>query len=375
MLFVLTFLLLYTAMHALVYWGIQPLLAGHALLPGLVKICMGVMILAPVLIRLLDRNGYPAMARGLAWLGYSWMGLIFLAFSLLSVVAAWHLLALGLLALRPAMPRLSVHGPACASVVLLLALGGGLYGFFEATDLRLERVVLVSDKLAPGRHPLRIVQVSDLHLGLLHRDETLAPVVSRIRELQPDVLVATGDVVDAQLDHLDGLHSLWHELQPPLGKFAVTGNHEYYAGLKPSLAYLEASGFTVLRGQSAAAGADLILVGVDDPAGGASQEEAPLLAGLPRDRFIVLLKHRPHIDAAAAGLFDLQLSGHTHRGQIFPFNLVTRLVYPLQNGLYPLAGGGWLYTSRGTGSWGPPMRLGAPPEITLIEIRPAPAGE
>ena len=374
MLFVLTFLILYTAMHALVYWGIQPLLAGHALLPGLVKVCMGVMILAPILIRLLDRNGYPAMARGLAWLGYSWMGLIFLAFSLLSVVAAWHLLALGLRAVRPGMPLLSVHGPACAAVVLLLALGGALYGVFEATDLRLERVVLVSDKLAPGRPPLRIVQVSDLHLGLLHRDETLAPVVSRIRELQPDVLVATGDVVDAQLDHLDGLHSLWHEIQPPLGKFAVTGNHEYYAGLKPSLAYLEASGFTVLRGQSAAVGADLILVGVDDPAGGAGQAEAPLLAGLPRERFIVLLKHRPHIDAAAAGRFDLQLSGHTHRGQIFPFNLVTRLVYPLQNGLYPLAGGGWLYTSRGTGSWGPPMRLGAPPEITLIEIRPA-AGE
>ena len=371
MLFVLTFLILYTAMHALVYWGIQPLLAGHALLPGLVKVCMGVMILAPILIRLLDRNGYPAMARGLAWLGYSWMGLIFLAFSLLSVVAAWHLLALGLRAVRPGMPLLSVHGPVCAAVVLLLALGGALYGFFEATDLRLERVVLISDKLAPGRPPLRIVQVSDLHLGLLHRDETLAPVVSRIRELQPDVLVATGDVVDAQLDHLDGLHSLWHEIQPPLGKFAVTGNHEYYAGLKPSLAYLEASGFTVLRGQSAAVGADLILVGVDDPAGGAGQAEAPLLAGLPRERFIILLKHRPHIDAAAAGRFDLQLSGHTPPGQIFPFNLVTRLVYPLQNGLYPLAGGGWLYTSRGTGSWGPPMRLGAPPEITLIEIRAA----
>ena len=82
----------------------------------------------------------------------------------------------------------------------------------------------------------------------------------------------------------------------------------------------------------------------------------------------MLLKHRPLIDKKAAGLFDLQLSGHAHRGQIFPFNLLTAFEYPLQNGLYDLPDGGWLYTSRGTGSWGPPMRILSPPEITLFEI-------
>ncbi|MEZ4484078.1 MAG: hypothetical protein R2864_05610 [Syntrophotaleaceae bacterium] len=110
------------------------------------------------------------------------------------------------------------------------------------------------------------------------------------------------------------------------------------------------------------------LVGVDDPTGGQHPHEAQLLAQNRQGLFTLLLKHRLRIDPKAAGLFDLQLSGHAHRGQIFPFNLLTALEYPLQDGLHDLPAGGWLYTSRGTGSWGPPMRIFSPPEITLFEI-------
>jgi predicted MPP superfamily phosphohydrolase len=92
---------------------------------------------------------------------------------------------------------------------------------------------------------------------------------------------------------------------------------------------------------------------------------------LDRGLFTLLLKHRPRLNRQALGLFDLQVSGHAHRGQIFPFNLLTALEYPLQDGLYPLDGGGHLYASRGTGTWGPPMRILSPPEITLFEIVPA----
>jgi hypothetical protein len=367
-LFLITFLTIYGAMHALVFWGVHPLLAGHRALPSLTASWMGLMVIAPVLVRLLDRAGLALPARALAWVGYSWMGFLFLAFTLFALFALWHLLAIGLAKLAPGWPLLTPHRPAGAALVLLAALAAGLYAFHEAACLQVETVRIPSTKLPPAVERLRLVQVSDLHLGLLHREEVLAPLVARIEELAPDLLVATGDVVDAQISHLEELSALWGRLQPPLGKFAVTGNHEFYAGLGQSLDYLRRSGFTVLRGEAVAMDGTLTIAGVDDPAGRTEPDEVPLLEKTDRRLFTVLLKHRPWVEPRAAALFDLQLSGHAHRGQIFPFNLLTGLFYPMQDGLYPLAGGARLYASRGTGTWGPPMRLLAPPEVTLIEI-------
>jgi len=252
-------------------------------------------------------------------------------------------------------------------VVVLTVVAASFYGLYEADNLRVEQVRIVSDRLPPGTPPLRIAQVSDLHLGLIHRDEALAPIISRLQQLRPDLLVATGDIVDAQLNHLDELVALWRRIEPPLGKYAVTGNHEYYAGLEQALDFLERSGFEVLRNRSLEVGELLKITGVDDPARGGRPDELKALdARSPL--FTLLLKHRPRFEENSQGLFDLQLSGHAHRGQIFPFNLLTGLEYPMQDGLYTLAEGQRLYTSRGTGTWGPPMRIGSPPEITLIEV-------
>jgi len=370
-LFLLVFFTLYGAMHALVFWGMHPLLRGHPALPTLTAGWMALMAVAPVAVRLLDRGGLEAPARALAWVGYSWMGFLFLAACLFACVALLHLAALFLARVSPALPLLTPHRPAGAAAVLLVVLVAGLYGFHEASRLRVERVSLVTDRLPPERPRLRIVQISDLHLGLINREETLAPLVAAIEALEPDLLVATGDIVDAQIDHLDELVGLWQRLDPPLGKFAVTGNHEFYAGLRQGLSFLERGGFTVLRGETAQAG-PVQIVGIDDPAGRGNPDERPLLRGADRSRFTLLLKHRPLIADGAEGLFDLQLSGHTHRGQIVPFNYLTALRFPLQDGLYTLAGGSRLYTSRGTGTWGPPMRVGSPPEVTLIELVRAP---
>ncbi len=180
-------------------------------------------------------------------------------------------------------------------------------------------------------------------------------------------MVATGDIVDAQIDHLDGMSELWQRLKPPLGKFAVTGNHEFYAGLDQALQFLERSGFTVLRGKGVTVAETVTLVGIDDPTGD-KQNETNHLTRHQRGLFTLLLKHRPRVNEKAADLFDLQLSGHAHRGQIFPFNYVTALEYPKQDGLYSLPSGSHLYTSRGTGTWGPPMRVLSSPEITLFEV-------
>jgi predicted MPP superfamily phosphohydrolase len=182
--------------------------------------------------------------------------------------------------------------------------------------------------------------------------------------------VATGDIVDGQGDDFNELarHSLTYK--PPKGAYAVIGNHEVYAGLDNSLRFLRNAGFTVLRGESVAAGG-ITLMGIDDPAAGmrgsnARTDTNKALASVTNDDFIVLLKHQPVADKETQ--FDLQLSGHIHGGQIFPFGILTRLVYGVSTGLTRLDDARKLYVSRGTGTWGPPIRIFSSPEITLIKI-------
>jgi predicted MPP superfamily phosphohydrolase len=155
--------------------------------------------------------------------------------------------------------------------------------------------------------------------------------------------------------------------------FAVTGNHEFYAGLPQALSFTEQAGFRLLRNEAISLDNALTLAGVDDPAAlhGVERKGVPehdLLQGVSRGRFTVLLKHRPVMDTTSLGLFDLQLSGHVHKGQIFPFNLLTHLFYPVKMGFSTYANGSSLYVSRGTGTWGPPIRFLAPPEITVITL-------
>ncbi|WP_298039619.1 metallophosphoesterase [uncultured Desulfuromonas sp.] len=366
--FLTVFLSLYSAMHALVYRGIRPLLPeGFRLrLPGLLFLALTVT--APVSARLLERLGQEAPARSMAFFGYLWMGFLFLAFSgfvlLLLIGLARRLFWLFS---RQSNPP-SWRSRAGAVTVLTCALLTGAYGFYEAGQLRVESVRIETDKLPAGVERIRVAQISDLHLGLILRRGTAEKLAAAIRELEPDLLVSTGDMVDARIHHLPELIAPFAALSPPLGKFAVTGNHEYYAGISQAGEFLRRCGFTLLRGESAAVGPGLLLAGIDDPAGGEDPDELALLKKGAPDRYTILLKHRPWVDKEALAHFDLQLSGHAHRGQIFPFNLVTGLEYPMQDGLYALAGGARLYTSRGTGTWGPPIRVLSPPELTLIEI-------
>ncbi|NLV24751.1 MAG: metallophosphoesterase [Deltaproteobacteria bacterium] len=370
-LFFIIFILIYLSMHGVVFWGIHPLLKGHSALPTLTWLWMGAMVLTPLSIRFLEREGWQLTARALAWVGFSWMGLIFLAFVAFALLGCWELLIRLARWGFPSWPCLSLHGAVSAALVMAVVVAAVFYGFHEATDLRVERIRIASAKIPPGSRTLTIAQVSDLHLGLIHREEALAPITARLKELAPDMVVATGDIVDAQISHLDGLSSLWLDIDPPLGKFAVTGNHEYYAGLSQALDFFQRSGFVVLHNRVQIVTELLAVAGLDDPVGRPSIDERMIAETPLNGRFTILLKHRPRFNEKAAGLFDLQLSGHAHRGQMFPFNFFTALEYPMQDGLYELPGGAFLYASRGTGTWGPPMRIASPPEITLFEIVPA----
>jgi hypothetical protein len=251
--------------------------------------------------------------------------------------------------------------------LLWLTVGVWVAGFFSARHPRVERLTIYSDKIPPGPG-LRIAQISDVHLGILIGRQRLDRILQQLTALQPDILVSTGDLVDAEAHHLDGLSERLAAYQPRYGKFAITGNHERFAGLEHALDFHVRAGFTLLRGEAMEVAEGIALAGVDDPAVRASAtDEARMLAAIPAGRFVVLLKHQPVIDPQSR--FDLQLSGHTHNGQIFPFNLLVKTVYPLIAGRYDLADGRLLYVSRGTGTWGPPIRVLAPPEITLIELK------
>lgn len=366
-LFLLAFVGIYGVMHYVVWRGVLPLLPLHPLVVPLAQAWVLLMIAAPLLGRLFERNGADLPARIAAWGGYLWLGFLFIAFALFALRALCSLLVLLVNRSVPALALSPLPASASAAVVLVLTLLLGGYALYEATALRIETVKISSAALPPEMTSLRIVQISDLHLGLIHRQGMLRTVVEKIQSLRPDLLVATGDMVDARLDHLEGLIPLTASLTPPLGKYAVTGNHEVYAGMKGALDFLQQGGFTLLRNQRIDVQPGLIIVGVDDPATGKARPEKEFLPE-NKEGFTLLLKHRPSVDPACSGRFDLQLSGHAHRGQIFPFNLLTGLHYPQQDGLYSLAQGAYLYASRGTGTWGPPMRLFAPPEITLFII-------
>jgi hypothetical protein len=204
-------------------------------------------------------------------------------------------------------------------------------------------------------------------------EERLKKITALVREAAPDILVSTGDLVDGQGDDFARYMESFRKIEPRYGKFAVTGNHEFYAGLDRSLSLTRGAGFTVLRGQGVTVGGMVNIAGVDDPVSRdprtyREDQEETMLSGLPPGYFTVFLKHQPRVSRKTLDKFDVQLSGHTHKGQIFPFNFVTRLFFPKQGGFFSLSPRSSLYASRGTGTWGPPIRVLSPPEVTVIDL-------
>jgi len=372
-LFLLSFLLIYGSFHLYFFFRVK----GAFTLPGwgllLLAVFLLVMIAAPILVRISERSGYNNIAMLLAYIGYIWMGVVFLFAAAALAVDCYRVLIwiIGLLLHKKLLFQL---GPKPAFYIpLIFALVITVLGTFEAWDIRLEKVTLASKKIPPALNGLRIVQISDVHLGLIVRHKRLEKILAAVKKANPDIFVSTGDLVDGQINNLEGLAEMLQEIKPRLGKYAVTGNHEFYAGLHESLAFTKKAGFTVLRNTGANVTNSFNIAGVDDKARNYfSKEDQPaesdMLKKLDRKNFTLLLKHRPTIDQESLGLFDLQLSGHTHKGQMFPFNIVTLLYFPVHWGILNPVDHSFLYVSRGSGTWGPPIRFLSPPEVTLIKL-------
>lgn len=379
-LFLLIFFLLYGGMHLYVLVKAKSALSFGTLTDFYLYAFMLIMTLAPLIIRWSEKFEFENFARFMAYAGYSWMGILFLFFSAslcldiyyLIIHTAGHTAGLifhkNLSTLIPSS-TLSFYMP------LILSLAIAIYGYFEALNIRTERVIIKTHKIPEEIGRLRIVHISDVHVGLIVGEKRLTRILAEVKNASPDILVSTGDLVDGQIDNITKLAELFKEIQPAYGKFAVTGNHEFYAGMDQALNFTKKAGFRVLRGEGIATGGIINIAGVDDPDGKRynlyiDMPEKDLLSSLPADKFTILLKHRPEVDNDAQVFFDLQLSGHTHKGQIFPFSIITELYYrnTTHAGKLRLVNDSYLYVSRGTGTWGPPMRFLSPPEVTVIDL-------
>lgn len=377
-LFLLTFLSVYGAIHLYLFVKARSALSSGTGASVAMALFLAAMVVAPIAVRLLDRHGMHLAGRYLAYVAYTWMGLLFFFFWLSLCLDAYNV-SMKLLALLPGWSAGSLvwKGRGSFTFITLAVLFLGGLSAYSAWQIRLERVVLPTTKLPPQMDNLTIAQISDVHLGPMVGARRLSRIIRILERVKPDLVVATGDLVDAQMDKLDNLAAMLATLKPPMGKFAIAGNHEFYAGIRQSGRFMKAAGFKLLRNEDFKLNGFFTIVGVDDPAGKrryaetgmVGKKEKILLADSDSEKFTLLLKHRPTVDEESVGRFDLQLSGHTHGGQIFPFNLITRIFYPNQRGLHRLDKASVLYVSRGTGTWGPPMRFLSPPEVTLVELQ------
>lgn len=378
LLFFVTFFVLYGMINLYFFLKLRAAFKPTQPVKLIAGLTLFMLTFVPALIRFFERQGHESLAISLSYVGYLWMAFIVLFFFfgiITDLIRVIFSLGKKIGILNPfAVPRgvIGIKGDKISFLLpLLVSTVLVIYGLIEASSLRVERVSIKTEKIHQN---LRIVQISDVHLGLLIRERKLSKIASEIKRLSPDILVSTGDLVDGQIEHLDGLSEILRDISTRYGKFAVTGNHEFYRDIEKSLSFMSKAGFTVLRNQGVfIEELNLSIVGVDDPESvrfghKAKVSENDLLSEFADKGFVLLLKHRPIVEAQSVGLFDLQLSGHTHKGQFFPFGLVTALYYEKHAGCLSKFNRCYLYTSRGAGTWGPPIRIFAPPEITLIEL-------
>lgn len=330
---------------------------------------------------------YPAgriLERTLPWNGFSrclvvsgsvYLGVM--ATSLFLFLAADAALLAGRLV--PSMPLFGHRGAvspsarksvllAVAALTALVVTGGILNSLFP-------RVREDSVDFSRGQgEAIRVVLFSDLHMGPLMGNGRVRALVDRVNALEPDLVLLVGDIVDEDISRLaeERMAEALRELSPRIGSFAVTGNHEYYAGEEQAVSYLESAGITVLRDRAVTVGNRLVLAGRKDrTASRFGQGHLPLdeiLRDVRRDLPVLVMDHQPrNLEEAEAAGVDLQVSGHTHHGQLLPFNLVTSRLYEVSRG-WGMRGRTRFLVSSGVGTWGPPMRTSAAPEIWLLTL-------
>ena len=314
--------------------------------------------------------------RIIAWLGYTGLG----AVSLLFFIQLGVDIVSGLSSLIGKSHKFDPYrraflGLTAKGVVGGLGVIGTIWGLYNAVKTPIIKKVEISiEGLPESLQGFRMAQITDLHVGSMITGSFVEKVTRKIQELNPDILFFTGDAADGSVQsygkHLNSLA----EIHPMYGKYFVTGNHEYYSDMNGWLQLIEELGFKTLVNESQniiVNDATIMITGIPDRGGGhfssfhkTDMEKA--VGGMNPSDVKILLAHQPgDVEHAVKYGFDLQLSGHTHGGQYFPFSLLVQMAHPFLKGLHKRENT-WVYINQGTGYWGPPLRLGTEPEITEI---------
>ncbi|HEY7238046.1 MAG TPA: metallophosphoesterase [Burkholderiales bacterium] len=311
----------------------------------------------------LDQAAHQASYLSMAWVSFVLV---------LTLVRDLLLLATSVLPLERLHAAIAQAGVPAVLVASLVAVGLGAVVALRGPGV--EKVLVRVPGLHRDLEGFRIVQISDLHVGRSIRRGYVERTVERARSLAPDLVALTGDMVDGPVERLAPHVAPLAALAQGGRAFFVLGNHDCYSGAAAWIAHWRRAGVTVLLNEHTMVrkgAATLIVGGVVDPAYRAQRPEISL-EGAPSADFRLLLAHNPKLAplGARAG-FDLQLSGHTHAGQFFPWTLAVRLVHAPHVAGLSREGSMWVYVSAGTGSWGPPVRFGTSPEITLVTLASA----
>ena len=317
----------------------------------------------------------PAGPRWIAWLGMTWLAVV------------WYLivgvLVLGLVVLGARLgARLAGRGSVRrtmlrigAPTVVVAALGTTAYGIVEAAEPSITPVTVTNDLVPEALDGLRIALIADLHVGPVRDAGFTRRVVDLVNGEHPDLVVIGGDIADGKVAQVGDDIAPLEDLRAPLGVYGVEGNHEVISGEPEAwLHHWEDLGIRVLRNENVSIvrnGGQLTIAGLNDPSG--NRPNGPdvdaALSGVDPDLFTLLLAHQPRLAELAAGRgINLQVSGHTHGGQLWPFDYLVRLQQPVLEGLAPVRDVP-VFTSRGAGAWGPPVRVLAPPEVPVITLR------
>ena len=354
------------------WWKLKrAFLQGHHVAAAVLLVFMLLLLMGPAWMRpLFSRGTQPRFLEQACWIWLAWSFWMFVALVCCDI---WNLALLGSqMAWRLDKAANWMVGPrGCVYVAVGFVLFGTLWGLCEAHAIRLRRVEIRSPRVPAEADGFRMALISDLHIGPAITQANLDRTIRLLTEASPDLILSAGDLMDGRHEREARLAAQLAALAPPLGKIAVYGNHDVYTGLDYSRECHRLAGFQLLKDAAARPADWLWIYGEKDPASSWHPGEvAPVGApseAAPEGCYRLLLKHRPDPPNSSEPPYDLQLSGHSHGGQIFPFNLLVRLQYRYREGrLHLLKGGMRLYVSPGTGAWGPPFRLLARPEVTLF---------
>jgi len=374
-LFITILLIIYSAANYYVCWrGWQALkMTSTPVLGRCYKLIASILIFSYPLARLGETLFPSAFIDKLTLVGAIWLGMLYYLFLftiLIDILRAinnrWPFLS----------PKLSSHPIFVVSLVFCATLCLIIYGTWNARHPVTRNYEITIPKTNPTLETLQVVMVSDIHLGNIITNQHLTKFINRINQLEPDIVLLAGDVIDSKVDVLINQHMIanFGRLRPKLGTYAILGNHEYF-DQKPDVVieYLKQGNVQVLRDNWLLIADSFYLVGRDDLSkqrytGTSRQDLAAVMTGINHALPIILLDHQPHSlqDGVEQGA-DLQLSGHTHLGQLFPNNLFTKNLYELDWG-YLRKEGLQVLVSCGIGTWGPPIRIGSQPEILNITI-------